>query len=141
MRRPWRPWPAGWTSASPPAAWWSTAVDLSDAIRTEAAGEGASWVAALQPVRDAILDVQRAQRRRPGLVADGRDMGTVVFTDAPLKVFLDASVEERADRRCKQLAEQGHPVPGPTCWRRCANAMTATATAPSRRCDQPWTPC
>jgi CMP/dCMP kinase len=86
-------------------------VDLSDAIRTEAAGEGASWVAALQPVRDAILDVQRAQRRPPGLVADGRDMGTVVFTDAPLKVFLDASVEERADRRCKQLAEQGHPVP------------------------------
>jgi CMP/dCMP kinase len=54
-------------------------------------------VAALQPVRDAMLDVQRAQRRPPGLVADGRDMGTVVFPDAPLKVFLDASVEERAD--------------------------------------------
>lgn len=82
-------------------------VERSDAIRTEAAGDGASRVAALQPVRDAVLDVQRAQRRPPGLVADGRDMGTVVFPDAPLKVFLDASLEERAARRFRQLREQG----------------------------------
>ncbi|MEQ8485439.1 MAG: (d)CMP kinase [Pseudomonadales bacterium] len=84
--------------------------DLSEAIRTESAGEGASRVAALQPVRDAVLDVQRAQRRPPGLVADGRDMGTVVFPDARLKIFLDASVEERAERRCRQLEEQGQAV-------------------------------
>lgn len=81
--------------------------DRSDDIRSERAGEGASVVAALQPVRDAILDVQRAQRRLPGLVADGRDMGTVVFPDAPLKVFLDASVEVRAERRYRQLLDQG----------------------------------
>lgn len=84
--------------------------DLSDLIRTESAGEGASRVAALQPVRDAVLDVQRAQRRPPGLVADGRDMGTVVFPDARLKIFLDASVEERAERRCRQLEAQGQTV-------------------------------
>lgn len=81
-------------------------LDLSEAIRSEAAGQGASRVAAMQPVRDAVLDVQRAQRRPPGLVADGRDMGTVVFPDAPLKIFLDASLEERAARRFKQLAER-----------------------------------
>ncbi len=85
-------------------------VDRSDAIRTEAAGEGASRVAVMQPVRDAVLDVQRAQRRPPGLVADGRDMGTMVFPDAPLKVFLDASLEERAERRFRQLLEQGQPA-------------------------------
>lgn len=81
--------------------------DLTEAIRTEASGTGASQVAALQPVRDAVLNVQRQQRRAPGLVADGRDMGTVVFPDAPLKVFLDAAVEERARRRHRQLQEQG----------------------------------
>jgi len=81
--------------------------DRSDDIRSESAGEGASVVAVLQPVRDAILDVQRAQRRLPGLVADGRDMGTVVFPDAALKVFLDASVEVRAERRYRQLLDQG----------------------------------
>lgn len=85
-------------------------IDRSAAIRTEAVGEGASQVAALQPVRDAVLDVQRAQRRVPGLVADGRDMGTVVFPDAPLKVFLDASLEQRADRRYRQLTDQGQRV-------------------------------
>lgn len=79
-------------------------------IRTEAVGDGASRVAALQPVRDAILDVQRAQRRPPGLVADGRDMGTVVFPDAPLKIFLDAAVEERAERRFRQLRDRGEAV-------------------------------
>jgi CMP/dCMP kinase len=89
---------------------WVDGADRSDDIRTEAASEGASRVAALQPVRDAILELQRAQRRPPGLVADGRDMGTVVFPDAPLKVFLDASVEERAIRRHKQLTEQGQRI-------------------------------
>lgn len=76
-------------------------------LRTEQAGNAASQVAALQPVRDALLDRQRAFRQAPGLVADGRDMGTVVFRDAPLKVFLTASCEERARRRYKQLKEQG----------------------------------
>ena len=79
-------------------------------IRTEAVSAAASGVAALQPVRDAVLDLQRAQRRPPGLVADGRDMGTVVFPDAPLKVFLDAGLEERADRRHRQLLERGERV-------------------------------
>jgi CMP/dCMP kinase len=76
-------------------------------LRTEQAGNAASRVAALQPVRDALLARQRAFRQAPGLVADGRDMGTVVFPDAPLKVFLTASCEERARRRYKQLKEQG----------------------------------
>jgi CMP/dCMP kinase len=76
-------------------------------LRTEQAGNAASRVAALQPVRDALLARQRAFRQVPGLVADGRDMGTVVFPDAPLKVFLTASCEERARRRYKQLKEQG----------------------------------
>lgn len=85
-------------------------VDRTDAIRTEAVSEGSSRVAVLQPVRDAILDVQRALRRPPGLVADGRDMGTVVFPDAPLKVFLDASPEVRAERRYNQLKNKGLTV-------------------------------
>jgi CMP/dCMP kinase len=76
-------------------------------LRTEQAGNAASRVAANQPVRDALLERQRAFCRAPGLVADGRDMGTVVFTQAPLKVFLTASCEERARRRYKQLKEQG----------------------------------
>jgi cytidylate kinase len=81
--------------------------DVRRALRTEAVGEGASRVAALGAVRTALLDRQRAFRRAPGLVADGRDMGTVVFPDAPVKVFLTASLEERARRRHKQLIEQG----------------------------------
>ena len=81
--------------------------DVSLAIRSDAVGQGASRVAALQPVRDALVDRQRAFRRGPGLVADGRDMGTVVFPDAELKVFLDASAEERARRRYKQLLDKG----------------------------------
>ena len=81
--------------------------DLSDAIRSEAAGMAASRVAAHPAVREALLAWQRAQARPPGLVADGRDMGTVVFPQAPLKVFLDASPEERARRRYKQLKEKG----------------------------------
>lgn len=84
--------------------------DLTLVIRTEEVSQGASRVALLQPVRDAILDLQRALRRAPGLVADGRDMGTVVFPDAPLKVFLDATAEVRAERRYNQLKNKGLSV-------------------------------
>jgi cytidylate kinase len=81
--------------------------DVTAGIRTEECGVGASAVAALQPVRDALLDLQRGFRRAPGLVADGRDMGTHVFTDAGLKVFLTATPAERARRRYKQLKDKG----------------------------------
>ena len=84
--------------------------DVTASIRTEECGAGASAVAALQPVRDALLSLQRGFRRPPGLVADGRDMGTVIFTDAPLKIFLTASAEERAQRRYKQLLAKGESV-------------------------------
>jgi cytidylate kinase len=81
--------------------------DVSLAIRSERCGAAASEVAALEPVRTALLQRQRDFRRLPGLVADGRDMGTVVFTDASVKIFLTATPEERADRRYKQLKEKG----------------------------------
>ncbi|WP_455385358.1 (d)CMP kinase [Acidihalobacter prosperus] len=81
--------------------------DVTLAIRAEECGAAASRVAALPAVREALLERQRAFRRLPGLVADGRDMGTVVFPDAPLKIFLTASISARADRRWKQLREQG----------------------------------
>ncbi len=84
--------------------------DVTDAIRTEAVGSDASRVAAMAAVREALLDRQRAFRRPPGLVADGRDMGTTVFPDAPLKLFLTASADERARRRHKQLKEKGIDV-------------------------------
>ena len=77
--------------------------ELGDAIRDDEAAAVASRVAALAPVRAALLSAQRALRRPPGLVADGRDMGTVVFPDAMVKIFLTASVEERARRRLEQL--------------------------------------
>ncbi|MBK1673617.1 cytidylate kinase [Ectothiorhodospira shaposhnikovii] len=77
-------------------------------LRTESCGDAASKVAAIPEVRQALLDRQRDFRSAPGLVADGRDMGTVVFPDAPLKVFLTADREERARRRYLQLKEQGH---------------------------------
>ncbi len=76
-------------------------------LRTEECGAAASAVAAVPAVRAALLARQRAFRQAPGLVADGRDMGTVVFPDAPFKVFLTASAEERAQRRHKQLMEKG----------------------------------
>jgi cytidylate kinase len=79
-------------------------------LRTEEAGRGASQVAALQPVRDALLALQRSFRKPPGLVADGRDMGTHVFPEAALKVYLTASAEERARRRHKQLNDKGIDV-------------------------------
>ena len=84
--------------------------DVSDEIRSEAAGMAASRVAAMQVVRDALIERQRAFRRPPGLVADGRDMGSVVFPSAALKIFLTASVEERARRRHKQLKDKGIDV-------------------------------
>ena len=81
--------------------------DVSLAIRTEAAGMNASKVSALPAVREALLQVQRDFRKLPGLVADGRDMGTTIFPDAPLKVYLTASVQCRAERRYKQLISKG----------------------------------
>lgn len=84
--------------------------DVSDEIRTETSGNAASKVAALPAVRAALLDWQRDQARAPGLVADGRDMGSVVFPHAPLKLFLTASAEERAQRRYKQLKGKGFDV-------------------------------
>ncbi len=84
--------------------------DVSNAIRTEEVGALASQVAAFPRVREALLRRQRAFKVAPGLVADGRDMGTVVFIDAPVKVFLTASAEERAQRRFNQLKEKGFDV-------------------------------
>ena len=81
--------------------------DVTDAIRSEAVSEGASQVAALPAVRQALLERQRAFRQPPGLVADGRDMGSVVFPDAVLKIYLTADAGERARRRHKQLIEKG----------------------------------
>lgn len=85
-------------------------VDITGEVRTEEGGEAASKVAAMPLVRDSVFALQRAFRKPPGLIADGRDMGTVVFTDADLKVFLDASAEERAERRYKQLKNKGLSV-------------------------------
>ena len=87
---------------------WLAGENVSQAIRTEEVGEGASKVAALPAVREALLARQRAYVQAPGLVADGRDMGTVVFPQAQTKVFLTASPEARAERRYKQLIEKGN---------------------------------
>ena len=81
--------------------------DVTDAIRTEEAGMNASRVSALPSVRTALVDLQHGFQRLPGLVADGRDMGTVIFPDAPLKLFLTASAACRAERRYKQLISKG----------------------------------
>ena len=81
--------------------------DVTDAIRSEEVSQLASRIAVISGVRQALLDWQRSQRRAPGLVADGRDMGTVVFPEASPKIFLTASVPARADRRYKQLMEKG----------------------------------
>lgn len=81
--------------------------DVAEAIRSEEAGAAASTVAAHAGVREALLAGQRAFRRPPGLVADGRDMGTTIFPGAELKIFLDATAEERARRRHKQLKGKG----------------------------------
>ena len=84
--------------------------DATDEIRTETCGAAASAIAAIPAVRTALFDKQRSFRKAPGLVADGRDMGTVVFTDAVCKIFLTASADERARRRYKQLKEKGLTV-------------------------------
>lgn len=84
--------------------------DVTDVIRTEKVGNAASQIAALPAVRASLLSRQRAFREYPGLIADGRDMGTVVFPDAELKIFLTASPEERALRRYNQLKERGISV-------------------------------
>jgi cytidylate kinase len=81
--------------------------DVTAAIRDESIGNAASRIAAYPALRAALLDLQHGFRRPPGLVADGRDMGTVVFPDATLKVFLTASAESRAERRHKQLIDKG----------------------------------
>ncbi|GMQ46004.1 (d)CMP kinase [Vibrio sp. 10N] len=84
--------------------------DVSGELRKEETGNAASKIAALPRVREALLRRQRAFNIEPGLVADGRDMGTVVFPEAPVKIFLDASAEERAQRRFKQLQLKGLDV-------------------------------
>ncbi len=89
---------------------WLSGKDVTRDVRKESTGAGASTVAALAAVRDALLERQRAFQRAPGLVADGRDMGTHVFPSAILKVFLTASAGERAKRRHKQLKDKGMDV-------------------------------
>lgn len=84
--------------------------DVTDAIRREEVSRAASQVAVHPRVRQALLELQRSRRQPPGLVADGRDMGTVVFPDASLKVYLTASVDARAERRYKQLIDKGFPA-------------------------------
>lgn len=81
--------------------------DVTEAIRAEAIGGAASRIAVMPAVREALVARQREFRRAPGLVADGRDMGTVIFPDSGLKIFLTASAEARAERRHKQLIEKG----------------------------------
>jgi cytidylate kinase len=87
--------------------------DVSDTIRTEEVGATASKIASLPSIREALLRRQRGFKQAPGLVADGRDMGTVVFPEAQVKIFLTASAEERADRRFNQLKDKGHDVSMP----------------------------
>jgi len=89
---------------------WLAGEDVTDRLRTEQTGAGASTVAQIPAVREALLERQRAFRRPPGLVADGRDMATHVFPDAALKIYLTASAEERARRRHKQLKDKGLDV-------------------------------
>ncbi|MBT8038878.1 MAG: (d)CMP kinase [Xanthomonadales bacterium] len=84
--------------------------DITDRLRSHQTSEMASRVAALPSVREALAERQRQFRQAPGLVADGRDMGTVIFPDAPLKLYLTASPEARAERRYKQLKEKGESV-------------------------------
>ena len=93
-----------------PAAVLLAGRDISSAVRNEQSGYYASRVAVFSTVRTALLSLQRSFARAPGLVADGRDMGTDVFADAPLKIFLTASAEARAQRRYKQLIDKGESV-------------------------------
>lgn len=86
---------------------WLDDRDVTDEIRSETVGAAASKVAAIGPVREAIVGLQHSFRQAPGLVADGRDMGTVIFPDAGLKIFLEASASVRAERRYNQLKNKG----------------------------------
>lgn len=104
--------------------------EVTQAIRSEQCGNDASRVAALPRVREALLARQRAFQRPPGLVADGRDMGSVVFPGAALKVFLTASAEERAKRRYKQLKEKGFDVSLSTLSREIAERDHRDASRP-----------
>jgi cytidylate kinase len=113
-------------------------VEASAELRTETCGATASAIAALPVVRAALVDKQRSFRRAPGLVADGRDMGTVIFPDAACKVFLTASAAERAERRYKQLKEKGLEVNMPALLRDilARDARDAQrAVAPTRPAD------
>jgi CMP/dCMP kinase len=96
--------------AGEPAAVLLDGEDISDEVRNETSGTYASKVAVYPAVREALTDLQRSFAKAPGLIADGRDMGTVIFPDAPLKIYLTASAEERADRRYKQLINKGLSV-------------------------------
>ncbi len=111
--------------------------DISDAIRGEAAGAAASRVAALPWVRTALKALQKSCRRPPGLVADGRDMGSVVFPDAVLKIYLTATAGERAQRRHKQLMEKGLSASMATLLQDIRDRDrrdTTRATAPLKKC-------
>ncbi len=85
-------------------------ISVGDQLRTQAVADAASQVAIHPPVRDALMGLQRRQARDPGLVGDGRDLGTIVFPDANLKIFLDASVEVRAERRYLELIQSSQTV-------------------------------
>jgi cytidylate kinase len=110
--------------------------DITRKIRTEECGNSASQIAVLPQVRSALLDRQRQFQQTPGLVADGRDMGTVVFSDAPLKIYLIASAEERAKRRYKQLKQKGFNVNLP----RLAAEIAERDTRDSQRTISPLKP-
>ena len=110
--------------------------DISQKIRTEECGNSASQIAILPQVRSALLDRQRQFQQSPGLVADGRDMGTVVFSNAPLKIYLIASAKERAKRRYKQLKQKGFDVNLP----RLAAAIAERDTRDSQRTISPLKP-
>jgi cytidylate kinase len=109
---------------------WLEGQDVTEAIRAESAGQGASRVAAWPSVRTALLKPQRAFAQPPGLIADGRDMGTVVFPGADLKVFLTATPEERARRRYKQLKDKGSDVSLPALSREIAERDARDQTRP-----------
>jgi cytidylate kinase len=98
------------TPQGEPAAVLLAGKDISQQVRSETTGELASRVAVHNGVRNALTELQRSFAEAPGLVADGRDMGTVIFTAAPLKIYLTASAEERAERRSKQLINKGESV-------------------------------
>jgi cytidylate kinase len=110
--------------------------DVTEPVRSVRGGEGASAVAAIPSVRDALLTRQRELAMAPGLVADGRDMGTVVFPDAPVKIFLEASALARAQRRQSQLQLQGEDVSLP----RLLEAIEARDTRDRTRSVSPLVP-